>query len=85
VDDGLWRLHARMADGKAVAPANFRRDVKATGLLADTGGAYRTGQDDPARCTAWSPERTAGHRLAPERTGAISTARGNFPQRDGFP
>src|SRR4029078_4922947 len=66
VDDGLWRLRARVADkswfmrvgggllpedcalgqaqrlygaiaGESLAPANFRRDVKATGLLADTG------------------------------------------------
>jgi 8-oxo-dGTP diphosphatase len=66
VDDGLWRLRARVADkawfmrvaggllpdvftlreaqrlyeaigGEDVDPANFRRDVKATGSLADTG------------------------------------------------
>src|SRR3954466_6969131 len=66
VDDGLWRLRARVADkawfvrvgagllpekftlrqaqrlyeaisGESVDPANFRRDVKATGSLSDTG------------------------------------------------
>jgi 8-oxo-dGTP diphosphatase len=76
VDDGLWRLHARVADkawfvrvggallpdeftlgqaqrlyealrGEAVDPANFRRDVKATGLLADTGGRFSDGPGRP--------------------------------------
>jgi 8-oxo-dGTP diphosphatase len=76
VDDGLWRLHARVADkawfarvggallppeftlgqaqrlyealrGEAVDPANFRRDVKATGLLADTGGRRSEGPGRP--------------------------------------
>jgi 8-oxo-dGTP diphosphatase len=76
VDDGLWRLHARVADkawfvrvggallppeftlgqaqrlyealrGEAVDPANFRRDVKATGLVADTGGRRSEGPGRP--------------------------------------
>jgi 8-oxo-dGTP diphosphatase len=75
VDDGLWRLRARIADkawfmrvgggllpeeftlsqaqrlyeaiaGEALDPANFRRDVKATGLLAPTG---RTRTEGPGR------------------------------------
>ena len=78
VDDGLWRLHARMADkewfvrvaggllpdrftlaqaqrlyealrGEPVDPANFRRDVKATGLLADTGDQRSDGPGRPGR------------------------------------
>ena len=76
VDDGLWRLRARVADkawfvrvgggllpepftlrqaqrlyealrGEAVDPANFRRDVKATGLLADTGEQHSEGPGRP--------------------------------------
>jgi 8-oxo-dGTP diphosphatase len=76
VDDGLWRLRARVADkawfmriaggllpevftlrqaqrlyealrGEAVDPANFRRDVKATGLLADTGERRTEGPGRP--------------------------------------
>jgi 8-oxo-dGTP diphosphatase len=76
VDDGLWRLQARVADkawfvrvagallppaftlaqaqrlyealrGEAVDPANFRRDVKATGLLADTGSRRSEGPGRP--------------------------------------
>ena len=76
VDDGLWRLHARVADkawfvrvggallpesftlreaqqlyealrGEAVDTANFRRDVKATGLLADTGRRRSEGPGRP--------------------------------------
>ena len=76
VDDGLWRLHARVADkawfvrvgggllpatftlaraqrlyealsGEAVDPANFRRDVKATGLLDDTGERRSEGPGRP--------------------------------------
>jgi 8-oxo-dGTP diphosphatase len=76
VDDGLWRLQARVADkawfvriggallpdeftlaqaqrlyealrGEAVDPANFRRDVKATGLLADTGERRSEGPGRP--------------------------------------
>jgi len=76
VDDGLWRLRARVADkawfmrvgggllpevftlrqaqqlyeqiaGEALDPANFRRDVKATGLLADTGRRRTEGPGRP--------------------------------------
>ena len=72
VDDGLWRLHARVADkvwfvrkalalltepftlrqaqqlyealrGEEVDAANFRRDVRATGLLEDTGSLRSEG------------------------------------------
>jgi 8-oxo-dGTP diphosphatase len=75
VDDGLWRLRARIADkgwfmrvgggllpeeftlsqalrlyeaiaGESLDPANFRRDVKATGLLVSTG---RTRTEGPGR------------------------------------
>jgi 8-oxo-dGTP diphosphatase len=75
VDDGLWRLRARIADkawfmrvgggllpeeftlsqaqrlyeaiaGESLDPANFRRDVKATGLLTSTG---RTRTEGPGR------------------------------------
>ena len=78
VDDGLWRLRARIADkpwfvrvgggllpdrftlaqaqrlyealrGEPVDPANFRRDVKATGLLADTGEQRSEGPGRPGR------------------------------------
>ena len=78
VDDGLWRLQARVADkawfvrvaGALLAPeftlgqaqrlyealrreevdaANFRRDVRATGLLVDTGGSHSEGPGRPAR------------------------------------
>jgi 8-oxo-dGTP diphosphatase len=78
VDDGLWRLHARVADkgwfvrvaggllpeaftlrqaqqlyealrGEPVDPANFRRDVRATGLLADTGEHRTDGPGRPGR------------------------------------
>ncbi len=78
VDDGLWRLRARVADktwfvrvgggllperftlgqaqrlyqslsGELVDPANFRRDVKATGLLADTGEQRSEGPGRPGR------------------------------------
>jgi len=76
VDDGLWRLRARVADkawfmrvgggllpeeftlgqaqrlyeaiaGESLDPANFRRDVKATGLLADTGRRRSEGPGRP--------------------------------------
>jgi 8-oxo-dGTP diphosphatase len=76
VDDGLWRLRARVADkawfmrvgggllpeeftlgqaqrlyeaiaGETLDPANFRRDVKATGLLADTGRRRSEGPGRP--------------------------------------
>jgi 8-oxo-dGTP diphosphatase len=78
VDDGLWRLRARVADkfwfvrvgggllpeeftlaqvqrlyealrGEPVDPANFRRDVRATGLLAATGEPRSDGPGRPAR------------------------------------
>ncbi len=78
VDDGLWRLRARVAEktwflrvaggllpeaftlgqaqrlyealrGEAVDPANFRRDVKATALLVDTGERYSDGPGRPGR------------------------------------
>lgn len=78
VDDGLWRLHARVADkawfvrvaggllpetftlrqaqelyealrGEPIDPANFRRDVRATGLLTDTGELRSDGPGRPGR------------------------------------
>jgi 8-oxo-dGTP diphosphatase len=78
VDDGLWRLRARVADkawfvrkaagllpepftlrqgqrlyealrGEPVDAANFRRDVLATGLLADTGSLLSEGPGRPGR------------------------------------
>jgi 8-oxo-dGTP diphosphatase len=78
VEDGLWRLHARVADkawfvrvaggllpaeftlrqaqqlyealrGEAIDPANFRRDVRATGLLEDTGEQRSEGPGRPGR------------------------------------
>jgi 8-oxo-dGTP diphosphatase len=78
VDDGLWRLHARVSDkawfvrvaggllpeeftlrqaqelyealrGEPVDPANFRRDVRATGLLDDTGQHRSEGPGRPGR------------------------------------
>jgi len=78
VDDGLWRLRARVADkawfvrvaggllparftlreaqqlyealrGESVDPANFRRDVRGTGLLADTGESRGDGPGRPGR------------------------------------
>jgi 8-oxo-dGTP diphosphatase len=78
VDDGIWRLHARMTDkdwfvrvaggllpaeftlaqaqrlyealrGEPVDPANFRRDVRATGLLVDTGTQRSDGPGRPGR------------------------------------
>jgi 8-oxo-dGTP diphosphatase len=76
VDDGLWRLHARVADkawfvvkaagllaepftlrdaqqlyealrGEEVDAANFRRDVRATGQLVDTGELRSEGPGRP--------------------------------------
>jgi 8-oxo-dGTP diphosphatase len=76
VDDGIWRLKARIADkawfmrvgggllpeeftlrqaqrlyeaiaGESLDPANFRRDVKATGLVADTGRRRSEGPGRP--------------------------------------
>jgi 8-oxo-dGTP diphosphatase len=78
VDDGLWRLRARVADkgwfvrvgggllpeaftlrqaqqlyealrGEVVDAANFRRDVRATGLLEDTGSLRSEGPGRPGR------------------------------------
>jgi 8-oxo-dGTP diphosphatase len=78
VDDGLWRLRARVTEktwflrvagallpapftlgqsqrlyealsGEAVDAANFRRDVKATGLLVDTGELHSDGPGRPSR------------------------------------
>jgi 8-oxo-dGTP diphosphatase len=78
VDDGLWRLKARVAEktwflrvagallpaaftlaqaqrlyealrGETVDAANFRRDVRATGLLADTGETHSDGPGRPGR------------------------------------
>ena len=78
VDDGLWRLRARVADkgwfvrvaggllpeaftlrqaqqlyealrGEPVDPANFRRDVRGTGLLMDTGARRIEGPGRPGR------------------------------------
>ena len=78
VDDGLWRLRARVADkawfvrvaggllpaeftladaqrlyealrGEPVDSANFRRDVRATGMLRETGRTARAGPGRPGR------------------------------------
>jgi 8-oxo-dGTP diphosphatase len=78
VDDGRWRLRARVADkgwfvrvagallpeaftlrqaqelyealrGESLDPANFRRDVRATGLLVDTGERRSEGPGRPGR------------------------------------
>jgi 8-oxo-dGTP diphosphatase len=78
VDDGLWRLRARVADkswfvrvagrllpeaftlrqaqqlyealrGEPIDPANFRRDVRATGLIEDTGAHRSDGPGRPGR------------------------------------
>jgi 8-oxo-dGTP diphosphatase len=78
VDDGLWRLRARVADkawfvrvagallpeeftlrqaqllyealrGEPIDPANFRRDVRATGLLSGTGEHRSDGPGRPGR------------------------------------
>jgi 8-oxo-dGTP diphosphatase len=87
VDDGLWRLRARVADkgwfvrvaggllpeaftlrqaqelyealhGEPVDPANFRRDVRATGLLADTGEHRNEGPGRPGRVFRRAPSAT---------------------------
>ena len=84
VDDGLWRLRARVADkawfvrvggglltevftlreaqrlyealrGERVDPANFRRDVQSTGLLADTGERRTEGPGRPGRLFRLAP------------------------------
>jgi 8-oxo-dGTP diphosphatase len=86
VDDGLWRLRARVADkawfmrvaggllpevftlreaqrlyeaiaGEEVDPANFRRDVKATGSLTDTGKRRTEGPGRPGTLYRLAPER----------------------------
>ena len=78
VDDGLWRLRARVADkawfvrvgagllpspftlteaqrlyealrGERVDAANFRRDIRGTGLLAETGKTMREGPGRPGQ------------------------------------
>jgi 8-oxo-dGTP diphosphatase len=78
VDDGLWRLRARIADktwfirvagalmpdpftlgqaqrlyealrGEPIDPANFRRDVRATGLLEPTGALHSDGAGRPGK------------------------------------
>ena len=78
VDDGLWRLRARVADkawfvrvaggllpaaftlrqaqllyealrGEPIDPANFRRDIRATGLLTETGEHRSDGPGRPGR------------------------------------
>ena len=78
VDDGLWRLKARVADkawfvrkaaglleepftlrqaqtlyealhGETVDDANFRRDIRATGLVQETGGRFSEGPGRPGR------------------------------------
>jgi 8-oxo-dGTP diphosphatase len=78
VEDGLWRLKARVADkawfvrvaggllpeeftlaaaqrlyealrGEPVDAANFRRDVRATGLLTETGRTVREGPGRPGQ------------------------------------
>ena len=78
VDDGLWRLRARVAEktwfvrvagallppaftltqaqrlyealrGEPIDAANFRRDVKGTGLLVDTGEVHSDGPGRPGR------------------------------------
>ncbi|MGI8622810.1 MAG: NUDIX hydrolase [Solirubrobacteraceae bacterium] len=78
VEDGLWRLRARVADkawlvrvaggllpaeftlaaaqrlyealrGEPVDAANFRRDVRATGLLVETGRTVREGPGRPGQ------------------------------------
>jgi 8-oxo-dGTP diphosphatase len=87
VDDGLWRLRARVGDkawfvrvaggllppeftlrqaqqlyealrGEPVDPANFRRDVRGTGLLTDTGEHRTEGPGRPGRVFRRSPAAT---------------------------
>ena len=86
VDDGLWRLRARVADkawfmrvaggllpevftlreaqrlyeaigGEDVDPANFRRDVKATGSLTDTGKRRSEGPGRPGTLYRLAPQQ----------------------------
>ena len=87
VDDGLWRLRARVADkawfvrkaagllgetftlgqaqrlyealrGEPVDTANFRRDVRATGLLEDTGALHSDGPGRPGKLYRRAPGAT---------------------------
>jgi 8-oxo-dGTP diphosphatase len=86
VDDGLWRLRARVADkawfvrvaggllteeftlgqaqrlyealrGEDVDAANFRRDVRATGLVTETGRTLRDGPGRPGQVFRRVPAR----------------------------
>src|SRR5689334_5980 len=86
VDDGLWRLRARVADkawfvrvaggllteeftlgqaqrlyealrGEDVDAANFRRDVRATGLVTETGRTLRDGPGRPGQVFRRAPVR----------------------------
>jgi len=88
VDDGLWRLRARIADkgwfmrvgggllpeeftlsqaqrlyeaiaGESLDPANFRRDVKATGLLTSTGRTRTEGPGRPGTLYRLRTEKSA--------------------------
>jgi 8-oxo-dGTP diphosphatase len=94
VDDGLWRLHARVADkawfvrvgggllpkeftlrqaqqlyealrGEPVDPANFRRDIRGTGLLTPTGEQRTEGPGRPGRVY----RRQGSTKLAPSAGG----------------
>ncbi len=94
VDDGLWRLHARVADkawfvavgggllperftlrqaqvlyealrGESVDPANFRRDVRATGLLEATGEQRTDGPGRPGRVFR---RRQGSTKISPSRS-----------------
>jgi 8-oxo-dGTP diphosphatase len=100
VDDGLWRLRARVADkawfvriaggllperftlgqaqrlyealrGEPVDAANFRRDVRATGLLEDTGELLSEGPGRPGRLY----RRTAS--AASSRSAGAASASGS--------
>ena len=99
VDDGLWRLHARVADkvwfvrkalalltepftlrqaqqlyealrGEEVDAANFRRDVRATGLLEDTGALRSEGPGRPGRFTG-APEAAKDSPRTPPRPHGV--------------
>ncbi len=92
VDDGLWRLHARVAEkawfvrvaggllpepftlgqaqrlyealrGEPVDTANFRRDVKATGLLEPTGALHHKGPGRPGKLYRRREAAPAAHTL----------------------
>lgn len=85
IEDGLWRLRARVADkawfvrvaggllaetftlgqaqrlyealrGEPVDTANFRRDVRATGRLEETGAVHHEGPGRPGRLYRRCPE-----------------------------